>query len=1262
MVNATTDTLNPNDINDTAIYHLSGIIDKLNPNNSTKGGDGFADDGNSFIASSSGSPKNSITFDLRSLCEASATKFYYGAYRSPKLFVTSLDQSFSTGSTGASTQSTKALTSQSTQSLSTSTAHGKVFGAIVLDSSSSDSSTSQEMIPSSDTQPPEQGPRCGMGNFFSGGSIMGGDIVSGLNSIGQNVQISYGLQSKAIKATLKYSKSHYTKPLHGKFEVNSFSPQTGFANSNPCSVNEDGENFVSDCTSSDTHFTLLNNGLLTDPRLCSDVFNKLVPILSGYSMLTMVMIIIAYLSKYDKAPEFIKKLSAMWEKADSNKKASQDKTNSGTTTNTVVNPNENAPQTITNSGTITNKVANSNEKASQAVGTILDKVVDSNENTRQAIINLGIILDKVADPNEDAHQAITNLGTILNKVADSNEKASQAITNLGTILNKVPDPNENISQAKKNSGAIWDKLTKLTTLWYHLADPKLMQNDRLINGAYNATLLAFYICYTVFGDRRRLGGSMTACSVMAGVNYWLILSSIFMTMVESFCCVKKFYWKDGTFKKWLEFISTGFPAVGLAYALSTIIMIPITIFIRKVYSRDDDFCWIRPDYIAVIVIPMGILCASGFICYGLILLQKTATQFPGQLCLKLIFGFDDDDLKAAEEHNSKPAKEPNSDSKNKNTSASSNEPNSDSAKKDNSAPPNKPNSDSAKKDNSAPSNEPNSDSNKFSSSISRLGFIHIALAFPFLFEYLATNTSEVNIFHYLFTIILGGQGIILTAHGAVTNEKFGGSNKGDEDIEANGGSSGSNDGPPSSQNTNGNNLVEKIFDEVDKVKHVAQNKIPKDLKTIEEQIVKKVPNEVDQQVHKLTDEFPNPIQDFAREGRNILKPGKDLKENIVAGIDAGKKNLENIEAGIMSEGNHLSVDNVKDIPQLDNGLVKMVQNGENFLKIWENLVEDEVDKVKHVAQEKIPKDLKTIEEQIFSEGQNEVDQHFKDSPLDEVPNQISNIENEGQNEVDEHFKDSPLDEVPNQISNIENEGQNEVDEHFKDSPLDEVPNQISNIENEGQNEVDAGKENLENVEAGIMSEGNNLSVDQVEDIPELDKDEMAPIENSARENSNKGEENLEKVEGEPEEKEEQLEATKKPEEWPNPRSALNLNLENSDTSSIFLKFNEEVNYDVQDIENILKDLYGFIQSRGNEQEKEQAKEIFAKLESFYHGKRLEKEIFDKLKDLYHDSTFAEELKRNRIMSSYIVILLDTMRNAIYYTVKSPLYDTHLGGN
>lgn len=119
-------------------------------------------------------------------------------------------------------------------------------------------------------------------------------------------------------------------------------------------------------------------------------------------------------------------------------------------------------------------------------------------------------------------------------------------------------------------------------------------------------------------------------------------------------------------------------------------------------------CWIRPDYIAVIATPMGILSASGFICYGLIWLQKTADQFPGKLFLKLIFGFDANDFVKAKERNSKPAKKPNP--------APPNE--------DNPAPPNEPNSD--------PPKEPNSNSNKFSSSFSRLGFIHLALAFPFV--------------------------------------------------------------------------------------------------------------------------------------------------------------------------------------------------------------------------------------------------------------------------------------------------------------------------------------------------------------------------------------------------------------------------------------------------------------------------------------------------------------------------------------------------
>jgi hypothetical protein len=64
------------------------------------------------------------------------------------------------------------------------------------------------MIPSSNTQPPEEGQRCDIGNFFSGGSMMGGNIVSGLTPGGKFIQIPHGSQTKPIKATLKYSKSH----------------------------------------------------------------------------------------------------------------------------------------------------------------------------------------------------------------------------------------------------------------------------------------------------------------------------------------------------------------------------------------------------------------------------------------------------------------------------------------------------------------------------------------------------------------------------------------------------------------------------------------------------------------------------------------------------------------------------------------------------------------------------------------------------------------------------------------------------------------------------------------------------------------------------------------------------------------------------------------------------------------------------------------------------------------------------------------------
>jgi hypothetical protein len=48
----------------------SHSINCSDPNNPTGGGDGFADHGDTFANSTSGTPKNSIVFDLKSLCDA----------------------------------------------------------------------------------------------------------------------------------------------------------------------------------------------------------------------------------------------------------------------------------------------------------------------------------------------------------------------------------------------------------------------------------------------------------------------------------------------------------------------------------------------------------------------------------------------------------------------------------------------------------------------------------------------------------------------------------------------------------------------------------------------------------------------------------------------------------------------------------------------------------------------------------------------------------------------------------------------------------------------------------------------------------------------------------------------------------------------------------------------------------------------------------------------------------------------------------------
>lgn len=80
-------------------------------------------------------------------------------------------------------------------------------------------------------------------------------------------------------------------------------------------------------------------------------------------------------------------------------------------------------------------------------------------------------------------------------------------------------------------------------------DPNQNNDDETLMMLYFGTILAFYVFYTIFGDRRRLGGNMGACYVVSAVNYFLLLSCIFLTLVECIHCVHRYHLREYSWKK-----------------------------------------------------------------------------------------------------------------------------------------------------------------------------------------------------------------------------------------------------------------------------------------------------------------------------------------------------------------------------------------------------------------------------------------------------------------------------------------------------------------------------------------------------------------------------------------------------------------------------------------------------------------------------------------------------------------------------------------
>ncbi|KAE9555134.1 hypothetical protein FO519_001629 [Halicephalobus sp. NKZ332] len=141
---------------------------------------------------------------------------------------------------------------------------------------------------------------------------------------------------------------------------------------------------------------------------------------------------------------------------------------------------------------------------------------------------------------------------------------------------------------------------KCMPTWFQ--DFFIAHNDgriRRFSFLYTIIVLVLNSCVLFFGDRHVLVNN-TACEIMAGVHYFLFLSIMFVLMQSVFILTNVV----GGWKKWYSFIikcASGKENKLLHMFYSLLIPLVLTgvfgLTMKDFFNRNDDFCWVRQDYI-----------------------------------------------------------------------------------------------------------------------------------------------------------------------------------------------------------------------------------------------------------------------------------------------------------------------------------------------------------------------------------------------------------------------------------------------------------------------------------------------------------------------------------------------------------------------------------------------------------------------------------------------------------------------------------------
>ncbi|KAI1694443.1 MeTHuselah like protein [Ditylenchus destructor] len=123
---------------------------------------------------------------------------------------------------------------------------------------------------------------------------------------------------------------------------------------------------------------------------------------------------------------------------------------------------------------------------------------------------------------------------------------------------------------------------------------------------YFVVLALFHLGFLLLSDSRDLVWPMT-CDSAAMVLYWLLLTCILITTFQSLH-ILKILACNSLFENLLINILRRKVVLFLTLGIPTTVVLVIKSVLPQFFDREDYFCWIRPDYVVpAVVIPLGFL-------------------------------------------------------------------------------------------------------------------------------------------------------------------------------------------------------------------------------------------------------------------------------------------------------------------------------------------------------------------------------------------------------------------------------------------------------------------------------------------------------------------------------------------------------------------------------------------------------------------------------------------------------------------------------